>query len=242
MNTYDYDKKAGYKYKYCQVCKKYKRCCQHHIQRGSSRHCSSIIWVCVFNGVTEGCHERIHREVKWAYENGYLERGHNSYQKKMKNKKCNHGAYIFDKDRGCMVCQWCRKPVDVSKVSQKKKTQPKASKSSKKVCQHTVTIFKNSNWFCQFCNKEIGEPRFGKSSKANDHIVGVNKKIKIGFEKQNPDIEKAEKMKRRYQELNLLIKRAKNDNERVKVLLQERDELLLDMRKLQDKFDNQDIE
>jgi hypothetical protein len=55
----------------CEVCHKVKICTWHHI--GHRRYSNKWIWACVFDG-KEGCHEKIHRDVEWAYQEGYLVR------------------------------------------------------------------------------------------------------------------------------------------------------------------------
>lgn len=100
-----YDKKAGYQWRHCEICHKYKLCCQHHT--GHRRYSEEVIWICVFNGVEEGCHERVHRDTEWAYENGYLVKHNTFYKiamKEPKQKKCEHTKTIGFNPPKCMYC------------------------------------------------------------------------------------------------------------------------------------------
>jgi hypothetical protein len=84
-------------YTTCEVCGRYRGCTWHHI--GLRRYCNLWIWVCIFDGINEGCHERIHRDIKWAYENGYLIKHNNILLPiKMKEKhKCDHKHKTYNK-------------------------------------------------------------------------------------------------------------------------------------------------
>lgn len=204
MKYYKYDKKAGYQIRVCQICWDNRRCCQHHIERGASRGNSKVIWVCVFDGKRPGCHEKIHNPTSfglpatWAYDNGYLKKLNIRYKKIVKNKTCLHKAQIFDIQRGCLVCQFCKKEV---KGFSGEKAQPieKKTKSFKRVVKKTPSV-------------------------------------KMGFEKQNPQILEAEKLKRRYTSINLSIKQCSNPEE-LKLLKEEKQSILSKMKELQNSIE-----
>ncbi len=119
--------KQKYQILKCEVCDRTKRCTWHHIHH--RRYGVEWIWACVFNG-SEGCHERIHRDVSWAYENGYLIR-HNIYQKKMKKtkkKKCTHSKSYYHAVLGFNKCQFCGIRIDIftkGKIKKHKKVKEK---------------------------------------------------------------------------------------------------------------------
>lgn len=120
-----YEKKGGFQYKKCAICQKYKLCCQHHLERGFKRKDSSIIWVCIFNG-QDGCHEYIHKNVEWSYENGYL-KNHDFkfYKPNMKikqDKTCKHSKSFYNAKLGYIQCNFCGKEVDTINFGIKNKS------------------------------------------------------------------------------------------------------------------------
>lgn len=98
----------------CEWCGKFKTCTWHHV--GHKRYDKRYIWLCVFNGFEEGCHERVHRDPAWAYEQGLLIRHNNSYNENMKPEKktkvCTHAKSYFDARLGYIKCQYCGKRVE----------------------------------------------------------------------------------------------------------------------------------
>lgn len=94
MKVYEYDAKAGYQRRICEVCSKVRNCCQHHFEEG--RHSNKIIWVCdnlpdkiLYK---DPCHRKIHEPTSfglpanWSYDNGYMSRTTSKIRKKASSK------------------------------------------------------------------------------------------------------------------------------------------------------------
>lgn len=121
----------------------------------------------------------------------------------------------------------------------------------KKKCTHGAKLYsiQDGCMKCQFCGALLKDNDFKKhktvkpiekkTTKKRNHFVDVNKKIKIGYEQQNPNIAKAETMKRNYAELSLHIKR-EIDPEAKKQLQQKQRELKAKMLRLQDELQSMD--
>lgn len=206
MKTYEYKKSAGYQSKKCQICDITKSCCQHHIESGSGRRNSKVIWIC------DLCHAKVHNPTayklpsSWAYDNGYLVRHNFSYTKTMKKKKCTHGAKLYSTQDGCMKCQFCGALLKDNDFKKHKAVKP-IEKKRKKVTQ----VYAGKN------------------------VV----KAKMGYEKQNPKLVEAEKLKRHYQELQLHHKR-ETELDRKRQLQKEIKETKTKMLKLQDELQSMD--
>lgn len=126
LKTYKYKPTAGYEKRACQICLWPKECCQHHINPGSDRANSPVIWIC------DDCHAHVHNPTAfklpadWAYKNGYLSRDIISYQKRVKkesNSKCNHKT-LFNPTTGKFYCQFCRKEFTEPQFGSTKKAEP----------------------------------------------------------------------------------------------------------------------
>lgn len=95
MEILEYDEKAGYEVRRCEVCRRIRNSCQHHID--GRKNSNRVIWVCdnkkdqvLYN---DPCHKKIHNPtafklpVSWAYDNGYLNRLDAVYRPKKKSAK-----------------------------------------------------------------------------------------------------------------------------------------------------------
>lgn len=114
--------KRKYKHIKCEVCQLTKLCTWHHIKH--RRYDDSWIWACVSKYGKQGCHEKIHANPKWAYENGYLIKHNTFYNnqvKKTKKKKCKKCTGCFDPHSNKIICQFCHKEVKEFKHAKKKK-------------------------------------------------------------------------------------------------------------------------
>jgi len=120
VKTYEYDKKLGYQIKKCEVCEHRKSCCQHHLEAGSGRSTSKVIWVC------DEDHAKIHNptayglDARWSYDNGYLVRHNSNYKKEVKKKKCSHSVTYYNTQLKDFVCQFCGKRVGKLKKGKNK--------------------------------------------------------------------------------------------------------------------------
>lgn len=213
MNIFLYKDRHKETQSWCEVCSNdvgRKNLDPHHIY--GAKYGDECILVC------RDCHMKIENPsaftddfgnklpTSWAYDNGYkIRRGKDTGTKVKKNKQCKHGAYIFDKEQGEMVCQWCRKIVKGASILQTKKKKTVTKKVKK--CEHTVTMYDSSvgDFVCSFCKKIVGELRTGKSKK-HDTISKKKPGTKMGFEQVDPRISQAEKLKTQY---NVLTKRLK---------------------------------
>lgn len=127
MEIETYDPKAGYQARQCQICNFTKVCCQHHLHRGAGRSSSKVIWICIFDGFKEGCHERIHRDPAWAYRKGYLIRNTlnfntNTMTKEKKSKQCEHTKTMnsFEGGKLHIKCIFCKKEINEMRNGKKK--------------------------------------------------------------------------------------------------------------------------
>ena len=190
METFEYERRLGYQVRNCQVCGREHNCCQHHIQAGSGRFHSRVIWV------DDVCHSKIHNPLSfglpasWAYDNGYLVKNNFLYIKRVKKQKCTHSVTIFNKAIG--------------------------------------------DFTCQFCGARVGELRMGKHKEQKVQKASM----KMGYEKRDERIVKAEERKRHYQELSLKIKR-EVDPEAKKLFTKRKNELQKEMQNFQNTLDNE---
>lgn len=123
--------KRKYQWTKCEVCGKRKRCTWHHI--AGRRYSDEWIWACVFNGYAGGCHEKIHANPEWAYNNNYLK--HHNHKENMKKtkktKQCKHTSTYYSSEKADFICQFCRKVVGELRMGgKKKKKDPKKLTSS----------------------------------------------------------------------------------------------------------------
>lgn len=96
-----YNEKLGYTTSRCTVCGIYTQVCQHHLTPGAGRYHSEVIWVC------NNCHAKIHSNIAWARDNGYITKGDPEYKKREKKKKCLHKKVYRNPVLDCYVCIIC---------------------------------------------------------------------------------------------------------------------------------------
>lgn len=88
---------------------------------------------------------------------------------------------------------------------------PMKKEQKTKSCKHPITYFDKRLGYnkCNFCGTRIEEIRFGVKKKPERDAKGGGT-TKIGFEKQDPRIEQAEKLKRESTALQIRIKKEKD--------------------------------
>lgn len=121
----------------------------------------------------------------------------------------------------------------------------------KKKCSHGAKLFsiQDGCMKCQFCGALLKADSDFKKHKTVKPIEKKTKKakpiktkssgVKMGYEKQNPKLIEAEKLKRHYQELQLHLKR-ETELDRTKQLQKEIKETKAKMLKLQDELQSMD--
>lgn len=181
---------------------------------------------------------------------------HDKYNKcevceKMKECHYHHIYHRKYSDEGIWVCPICHKKIHDNPqwaydngylIRHNNIYIPKKEKKMKK-CNHSTTMFDKTLGYirCQFCGAKVSELKFGSSKKATA-LKTSNKgskiqSVKMGYEKQDPRIKQAEMLKRRLTSINIKSKKYGRDPQMIELLKKQRDEVQIEMRKLQSTFD-----
>lgn len=98
---------------------------------------------------------------------------------------------------------------------------------------------------CSLCSQTFKEPQYGKvekvepykkrPAKKKDHVGDVTKKVKMGFEKQDPRIAQAEGLKKEVRTLQVKIKKG-GDAEYIRQMRMTLSLVFNDMKELQETY------
>lgn len=202
-----YNKNLGYMKVKCQCCKYIRHCCQHHISPGASRAMSDVIWIC------DNCHAKVHNPsayglpIDWSYTNGYL----------VKSFKLNYNS---------------------NGMLQKKKI---------KACSHSKSMYDARLDYikCQFCGQKMDSIKYGSSKVKEVKVETTFSKAKttfsktetrMGYEKQDPRIQEAEKLKKQLVALKIIIKKKMGTPLELTMAAKEIKDVLQQMKELQESY------